>query len=48
VNPEKSKYMLMPHYQKAAQDGIKIANGLFEDVERFKYLGATLNRSRIA
>jgi hypothetical protein len=43
VNPEKTKYMLISHYQKAGQKhSIKIANRSFEDVAKFKYLGATL------
>jgi hypothetical protein len=42
VNPEKTKYMLMPHYQKAGQKhGIKIENRSFEDEAKFKYLGTT-------
>jgi hypothetical protein len=43
VNPEKTKYMLMIHYQKARQyHRIKIANRSFEDVAKFKYLETTL------
>jgi hypothetical protein len=43
VNPEKTKYMLMSRSQKVRQkDSIKTANGSFEDVAKFKYLGTTL------
>jgi hypothetical protein len=37
VNPEKTKYMLMSHYQKAEQkQSIKIVTRSFEDVAKFK------------
>jgi hypothetical protein len=43
VNPEKSKYMLRPPYQKAGQRHcIKKANSSFEYVVALKYLGTTL------
>jgi hypothetical protein len=43
VNPEKTKYMVMSHYQKAEQKhSIKKTNWSFEDVAKFKYLGTTL------
>jgi hypothetical protein len=43
VNPEKTKYMLMSHYQKAGQKhSIRITKRSFEDVAKFKYLGTTL------
>jgi hypothetical protein len=43
VNPEKTKYILMSHYYNAGQKhSIKIVNRSFEDVAKFKHLGATL------
>jgi sorting nexin-29 len=43
VNPEKTKYMLVSHGQKAGQgQSIKTANRSFEDVAKFKCLGTTL------
>jgi hypothetical protein len=42
VNPEKTKYMLRPPYQKAEQRHcIKKANSFFQDVVTLKYLGTT-------
>jgi hypothetical protein len=43
VNPEKTKYMLMSHFQKAGQNhSINIMNMYFEDVAKFTYLRTTL------
>jgi hypothetical protein len=43
VNSEKTKYMFMSHHQTAGQsDCIRVANKSFENVAKFKYLGATL------
>ncbi|KAJ4435647.1 hypothetical protein ANN_18263 [Periplaneta americana] len=41
VNPEKTKYMIMSRDQNIVRNGnIKIGNLSFEEVEKFKYLGA--------
>ncbi|KAJ4442648.1 hypothetical protein ANN_04237 [Periplaneta americana] len=43
VNPEKTKYMIMSRDQNIVQNGnIKIGDLSFEEVEKFKYLGATV------
>jgi hypothetical protein len=43
VNPEKTKYIVMSHYQKAGQkQSIKKTNWSFEDVPKLKCLGTTL------
>ncbi|KAJ4447166.1 hypothetical protein ANN_09167 [Periplaneta americana] len=42
VNPEKTKYMIMSRYQNIVRNGnTKIGDLSFEEVEKFKYLGAT-------
>ncbi|KAJ4450278.1 hypothetical protein ANN_01698 [Periplaneta americana] len=48
VNPEKTKYMIMSRDQNIVRNGnIKIGNLSFEEVEKFKYLGATEHRLRV-
>ncbi|KAJ4437296.1 hypothetical protein ANN_17434 [Periplaneta americana] len=43
VNPEKIKYMIMSHDQNIVRNGnIKIGDLSFKEVEKFKYLGATV------
>ncbi|KAJ4435338.1 hypothetical protein ANN_17949 [Periplaneta americana] len=43
VNPEKTKYMIMSRDQNIVRNGnIKVGNLSFEEVEKFKYLGATV------
>ncbi|KAJ4452338.1 hypothetical protein ANN_03863 [Periplaneta americana] len=43
VNPEKTKYMTMSRDQNIVRNGnIKIGNLSFQEVEKFKYLGATV------
>jgi hypothetical protein len=43
VSPEKTKYMLMSHNNKAAQrQTMKIANGFLEGIAEFIYLGTTV------
>ncbi|KAJ4446816.1 hypothetical protein ANN_13514, partial [Periplaneta americana] len=43
VNPEKTKYMIMSRDQNIVRNGnIKLGNLSFEEVEKFKYLGATV------
>jgi hypothetical protein len=43
VNAEKTKYMLMPPHQNAAQNHkIKIVNRSFGNLAKLKYSGATV------
>jgi hypothetical protein len=43
INAEKTKYMTMSHRPISGQNqNIRIANELFENVAKFKYLGITL------
>jgi hypothetical protein len=43
VNTEKTKYLLLPHHQNAWKyHAIKLANGSFENVSQFIYLGTAV------
>jgi hypothetical protein len=43
INGEKTKYMIMSRHPNSGQNqNIRIANESFENVAKFKYLGATL------
>ncbi|KAJ4450908.1 hypothetical protein ANN_02342 [Periplaneta americana] len=48
VNPEKKKYMIMSRDENIVRNGnIKIGNLSFEEVEKFKYLGALDRKGRL-
>jgi hypothetical protein len=48
INVEKTKYMLLSRHQNAGQNpDIKLANGLFENVSQFKYLGTTVTNQNL-
>jgi hypothetical protein len=48
VNVEKTKYMLLSHHQNVSQNrDIKIADGSFEIVSQFKYLGMTVTNQNL-
>jgi hypothetical protein len=43
INAERTKYMIMSRHQNSGQNqNIRIANELFQNVAKFKYLGTTL------
>jgi hypothetical protein len=46
INAEKTKYMIMFHHPNSGQNqNIGIANELFENVVKFKYVGMTLTNN---
>ena len=46
VNSEKTKYMIISHHQNIIQNqNIVIGNLLFENVEKFRYLGVTVTNT---
>jgi hypothetical protein len=48
INLEKTKYMLLSHYQNVGQNrNIKVANRSFENVSQFKYLGTTVTNQNL-
>ncbi|KAJ4438001.1 hypothetical protein ANN_13940 [Periplaneta americana] len=48
VNPEKTKYMIMSRDQNIVRNGtVKVGDLSFEEVEKFKYLGATAIRRQM-
>jgi hypothetical protein len=48
VNAKKTKYMLLSRHQNAGQyHNKKIANTFFENVAKFKYLGATVTNQNL-
>jgi hypothetical protein len=43
INAEKTKYMIMSRHPNSGQNqNIRVTNGAFENVAKFKYLGTTL------
>jgi hypothetical protein len=43
INAEKTKYMIMSLHPNSGQNqNVRIANELFENIAKFKYLGTTL------
>jgi hypothetical protein len=47
VNSEKTKYMLMLRKKAGQKHNIKTVNRSFEGVQKFEYLGTTLNRPKL-
>jgi hypothetical protein len=48
INAEKTKYMIMSHYQNSEQNqNIRITNESSENVAKFKYLGMTLTNQNL-
>jgi hypothetical protein len=48
INVEKTKYMLLSRNQNVGQNrDIKIANGSFENVSQFRYLGTTVTNQNL-
>jgi hypothetical protein len=47
INAEKTKYMIMSYHPNSGQNqNIRIANGAFKNVAKFKYLGRTLTNKK--
>jgi hypothetical protein len=48
VNTQRTKYMLLSHHEPTGQNHyIKVANKSHENVEKFKYVGMTVNKSEL-
>jgi hypothetical protein len=48
MNTEKTKYLLLSHHQNEGQNyDINIANRCFENVAKFRYLGATVTNPNL-
>jgi hypothetical protein len=48
INAEETKYMIMSRQPNSGQNqNVRIANELFENEEKFKYLGTTLTNRMI-